>query len=345
MATRGYIGSYTKKEGKGIYRFELNEDNGQIDSVETGYEIEASTYLAQTEDFLYAITKEGEQCGVAAFKKDDEGNLTLINKCLESTQGTGCYISVSSNGNYLFEAVYGAGLARIYQLNKETGEVVKLIEELAHDYPTGSHERQEQPHVHFINETPDNNFVVTADLGTDRLVTYEFGDNGFKEHAVSQFKDQDGPRHIAFHKNGEYAYVVHELSNYVSVVRYNEGKFEEIERHLTVPEDFEEDTKLAAVRLSHDQQSLYVSNRGHDSIAVFTITEDGAALNPVEIVKTGGEFPRDFNITESDEYLVCAHQEGNYAVTIFSRDTNTGKLTPKDNQHTAPEGVYVGFLE
>ncbi|MBI5973717.1 6-phosphogluconolactonase [Staphylococcus caledonicus] len=345
MSTRGYIGSYTKKEGKGIYRFELNEDSGQIETVETGYDIQASTYLAQTEDFLYAITKEGDDCGVAAFKKDDEGQLTLINKCLESTQGTGCYISVSRNRKFLFEAVYGAGLARIYQLNKETGEVVKLIEELAHDYTTGSHERQDNAHVHYINETPDGKYVVATDLGTDRVVAYTFGDEGFKEHEITKFKDQDGPRHIAFHRNGKYAYVVHELSNYVSVMQYNDGQFEELERHLTIPEDFEGDTKLAAVRLSHDQQSLYVSNRGHDSIAVFTVAEDGAALNPVEIVKSGGEFPRDFNITESDEYLVCAHQEGDYKVTVFSRDTNSGKLTAKDNKHIAPEGVFVGFLD
>ena len=76
---------HTQKEGKGIYLFELNEDSGQISSVNTGYEIEASTYLAQTDDYLYAITKEGEHCGVAAFKKAS-GSLTLINKCLESVE-------------------------------------------------------------------------------------------------------------------------------------------------------------------------------------------------------------------------------------------------------------------
>ena len=344
MTTKGYIGSYTKKVGKGIYLFELNEDNGHISAVNTGYEIEASTYLAQTDDYLYAITKEGTHCGVAAFKKDHSGALTLINKCLASEAGTGCYISVSTDHNFLFEAVYGAGIARIYQLNKETGEIVKLIQELHHDYPLGSHERQEHSHVHYLNETPDGKYVVATDLGTDRVVTYEYSSEGLKEYKVSQFKDQDGPRHIAFHKNGEYAYIVHELSNYVSVAKYEDGEFKEIERHLTIPEDFNEDTKLAAVRLSHDQQSLYISNRGHDSIAVFTITDDGAGLNPVEIVKSGDQFPRDFNITESDDYLVCAHQEGNYDITVFNRDTHTGKLTPTDNQYNAPEGVHVSFI-
>lgn len=344
MTTKGYVGSYTKKEGKGIYIFELNEDNGEIQSVDTGYDIEASTYLAQTEQFLYAITKENEACGVAAFKKDENGQLTLINKCLASENGTGCYISVSSDHNFLFEAVYTAGIARIYQLNPDTGEVVKLIEELEHSYPTGTHERQDHNHIHFIRETPDHKYVAVTDLGADKIVTYTFGVEGFKEHAVSEFHAEDGPRHIEFHNNGKYAYVVHELSNRVSVVQYHDGKFEEIERHLTIPEDFTEETKLAAVRLSHDEQNLYISNRGHDSIAIFTVVDDGKGINPVEIVKSGGEFPRDFNITESDEYLVCAHQEGNYALTVFRRDTNSGMLIATDNQYTAPEGVFVDFL-
>ena len=137
-----------------------------------------------------------------------------------------------------------ARIARIYQLNKDTGEIIKLIQELNHDYPLGSHERQEHSHVHYINETPDCKYVVATDLGTDRVVTYEFSNEGLKEYKVSKFKDQDGPRHIAFHNNGEYAYIVHELSNYVSVAKYKDGQFEELERHLTVPQDFNDDTKL-----------------------------------------------------------------------------------------------------
>ena len=147
--TIGYIGSYTKKNGKGIYRFELNELEGTIKNVETGYEIEASTYLTRNENFLYATTKEEEDCGIASFKIKNNGELELINKCLVSKNGTGCYIQVSKDGNYLFEAVYGAGIARLYKLNKNTGEIETLIEELEHDYPTGPHERQDDSHVHF----------------------------------------------------------------------------------------------------------------------------------------------------------------------------------------------------
>ncbi|MDW8571525.1 lactonase family protein [Staphylococcus shinii] len=345
MMTIGYIGTYTKKEGKGVYRFRLDEQTGKITEVETGYELEASTYLNQHNSFLYAINREGDNCGIASLKIEEDGKLSLINKCLASTAGTGCYVAVSPDGKYVFETVYGAGLARLYEANPQTGEIVRLIQELAHDFPTGPSERQDHAHIHFMDVTPDKKYVVAMDLGTDKLVTYEFGDEGYSEYAVFDFEPGDGPRHITFHENGKYAYVVHEISNIVSTVKYEDGKFTEIERHLTIPENFEGDTKLAAVRLSKDQKFLYISNRGHDSIAIFKVADEGDMISLVDIVSSGGEFPRDFNITDSDDYLVCAHQEGDYALTVFRRDKVTGELEKVDDKHTAPEGVCVQFLK
>lgn len=344
VMTIGYIGSYTKHNGKGIYRYELDDVQGRIKFLETGYNIEASTYLAQTDDYLYAITKEDAQCGVASFKKEADGSLTYMNQCLPSTEGTGCYISISTSGEYLFEAVYSAGLVRLYKLDTQTGHIINLIDELALHYPLGSHERQEHSHAHFIHETPDQRFVVVTDLGADRIITYEFSDKGFKESAVSQFNDADGPRHIAYHNNGQYAYVVHELSNIISVTTYQNGEFHELERHSTIPEQLQNETKLAAVRLSHDQRFIYVSNRGDDSIAIFKLSDEGAHLELIDIVKSGGVFPRDFNITASDDYIVCAHQEDGGIVTVFERNHDTGKLLLTDSTHVAPEGVCVTFL-
>ncbi|MDK9866440.1 MULTISPECIES: 6-phosphogluconolactonase [Staphylococcus] len=345
MTTTGYIGTYTKKEGKGVYRFELDEQTGSVTEVETGYELEASTYVNQHNSFLYTVTREGDNCGVASLKIEEDGKLSLINKCLASTKGSGCYVDVSPDGKFVFESVYGAGLARLYEANPETGEIIRLIQELEHNYPTGPHERQDQPHVHFISTTPDEKYVVAIDLGTDKIVTYEFNDHGFSEHAVSDFEPGDGPRHITFHENGKFAYVVHELSNVVSTVKYEDGEFTEIQRHSTIPENFEGDTKLAAVRQSHDQKFLYITNRGHDSIAIFKVSDDGSTISFVDIVSSGGEFPRDFNITDSDDFLVCAHQEGDYTLTVFKRDKITGELEKVDHHESAPEGVCVQFLK
>ena len=345
MPYKGFIGSYTKKDGKGIYRFELDRKIGAISQTATGYEIEASTYLARSGTYLYAITKDGDQCGVASFEIDGTGRITPLNTCLASTKGTGCYLEVSPDGQYLFEAVYGAGVARMYRLNKETGEVDALIDEVQHDYPTGPNEdRQDAPHVHMLTVTPDQRYVVAMDLGTDRVVTYTYDEQGLHVHHVTEVEPGDGPRHMVFHENGKYAYLVHELSNQVSVLAYEDGAFKALSRHATIPNDFTGDTKLAAVRLAHNHRHLYVSNRGHDSIAIFDVAYAGDALEPIDIVPSGGEFPRDFNISPDDKYLVCAHQEGKSLITVFERDLKTGQLTLTDAEAKAPEGVCVTFL-
>ena len=118
----------------------------------------------------------------------------------------------------------------------------------------------------------------------------------------------------------------------MSVTEYQDGKFIELERHSTIPRDFDGESKLAAVRLSHDGKHLYISNRGHDSIAMFEVLKDGRSLRSIEIQPSYDAFPRDFNITESDNYLICAHQEGESKVSIFERDNITGKLSLKDKK-------------
>ncbi|THE22532.1 beta-propeller fold lactonase family protein, partial [Ligilactobacillus animalis] len=143
--------------------------------------------------------KEGEQCGVASLKINENGKLSLLNKCLYSTAGTGCYVSLSDDKQYLFEAVYGAGIIRIYELDTYTGEIVRLIQELAHHFQTGSHDRQDRPHAHYISQTPDGKYVAVTDLGAGRIVTYTFDENGFEFYSQSQFKESDGTRHIEFH--------------------------------------------------------------------------------------------------------------------------------------------------
>ncbi|UXR81938.1 beta-propeller fold lactonase family protein [Staphylococcus sp. IVB6214] len=346
MTTKGYIGSYTKKEGKGIYHFELDEQTGKIKTVETAYELNASTYLSQFKDTLIAFTKDDERAGVVTFNIKDDNALEETARSLESLKGSACYVSASPEGEFIFEAVYGDGIARIYEFDAEKQQVGKLIEEVYHDYTPGPNvARQEASHVHYIEVTPEQKYVVAVDLGADLLVTYHYGHQGLNVAHRTELQPGDGPRHIAYHKTGRYAYVVNELSNTVVVMDYEDGRFTERERHLTIPEDFLHPTKLAAVHLSHDQQYLYISNRGHDSIAIFKVLDDGARLELVDIVLSGDEFSRDFNITPSDDYLVVAHEQGDSKVVVFKRDKATGRLTLTDDSQQAAEGVCVKFLE
>jgi len=340
--TVGYIGSYTKKDGKGIYRFELNEEAKKLETIETGYEVQASTYVVQHGDFLYGIKKENDKAGVAAYRIDAEGKLEFINDCLESAE-SGCHIWVSDDGKFLFEAVYGAGQARLYSLKPETGEVLQLIDTVVQQGEGPNEDRQDKAHTHYIQQTPDLKYAVAVDLGADEVITFKFSDNGLDRVGELKLPAGVGPRHLTFHNNGQYAYVFTELSNDVFVLKYNDGDFEILEQHHAVPDDFTDNTQGAAIRLSHDNKFVYASNRGHQSIAVFKVEGDGSRLSLVEMTDCGGDWPRDFNITRSDRFLVCAHEvSGN--VSLFERDRETGQLTLLENDKQAAEGVCVQFL-
>lgn len=344
MTVKGYIGSYTKKEGAGLYYFELDESKSCISKIDTAYELNASTYFDIYEDTLVAVTKNDQYSGVASFKIKKDGQLEKTGECLESLKGSGCYVSISPDGQFVFEAVYGDGIARIYEFDAESQKVVRLIEEVYHEYPKGPNvSRQDQSHVHYLEVTPEQKYVVAVDLGADLLVTYHYGQKGLEVAHRTTMQPGDGPRHIAYHKTGKYAYIVNELSNTVVVMAYDDGQFKEIERHLTIPEAYLQPTKLAAVRISEDQRYVYISNRGHDSIAIFKILEEGARLELVDIVSTGGVFPRDFNISPSGQHLVVAHQEDDSRVVVFERDMENGTLIKRDDNAFAAEGVSVKF--
>ncbi|PNZ40776.1 lactonase family protein [Mammaliicoccus vitulinus] len=344
MKTKGYIGTYTKKDGKGIYRFDVDENDQTIEKVEVGYEVEASTYVTNHNQFLYAIKKDGDDCGVASFLINEDGSLTFINDCLASQEGTGCHISVSKDGQFLFEAVYGAGLVRLYKLDHENGGISGLIDVYRAEGHGPNEARQESSHVHFVQQTPDLDFLATVDLGADAVRTFKFSDEGLELVETLETQAGSGPRHLAFHPNGDYAYLVNELSNTIQVLSYKNGKFAEISPTLmTIHEDFDLNSQVGAVRLSHDGQFIYVSNRGHNSIAVYKILGDGALIETVEIITSGGTWPRDFNITPSDSFLVVAH-EHSYNLVLFSRNKETGKLTEIENEQKAAEGVCVQFI-
>lgn len=339
---KGFIGSYTKQDGKGIYSFTLDTEAKTIKTVETGYEVQASTYIMQHGDKLYGIKKADNKAGIQSYQIKEDGSLEVINENLSSADSA-CHIWITKDRKYLLEAVYGPGLIRMYKLNPETGEVLDLIDTVQQEGSGPNTERQDHAHTHYIQETPDRKYAVVVDLGTDEVITFTFGEEGFKREHTLDVEPGMGPRHLVFNENGNYAYLFTELSNEVVVLKYEDGQFEMLEKLPTVPSDFTENTQGAAIRLSHDGKFLYASNRGHQSIAVFKVLGEGDKIELVEIVGTGGDWPRDFNIDPSDAFLVCAH-EVDGVLTLFERDKETGRLTMLENDKRAPEGVCVQFL-
>lgn len=344
----GYVGTYTKGESKGIYTFTFDQKTPKISEVKAVANVENPTYLTVTKEnqFLYAVAKQGEMGGVAGYSINHEtGELEELN--IQVTEGANpCHVSVNSKNSYLITGNYHKGTLDAYKINKENGTLNPAFSTIKHEGSGLNKERQEKPHIHYTGFSPDEKYIVVIDLGTDNLITYEITDDTLKEVNRLAVKPGSGPRHLAFHPNGKYAYMMTELSSEVIVLEYNsdDGSFNELQYISTIPGDFSENNQGSAIHVSSDGRFVYAGNRGHNSIAVFSINEDSGNLTFIEYVPTEGDWPRDFVLDPTEKFLIASNQNtGN--LVLFSRDVSTGKLNLLQSNITVPDPVCVKFLK
>ncbi|MCI2253652.1 lactonase family protein [Domibacillus sp. PGB-M46] len=342
----GFVGTYTKQDGKGIHTFELDTEKAELLHAAVAAEVNNSTYItiSENEQFLYAVEKGGKGGGLAAFSIQN-GKLHKLNDVLDS-EGVPCHVSLNKNGTRAFTAQYHTGTAEMYSINAETGELIDLLDVATHEGTGPNPDRQEKAHTHFFGMTKDERFVVAVDLGTDEIITYEVAGEDLLKKAVFKTEPGAGPRHIVFHPTECVAYVMTELSNEVLVLELNEqdGTFKQLYAHKTIPADFTANSQGSAIRISSDGRFVYAGNRGHNSIAVFETIENGRRLQLVEIVSTKGDWPRDFDLDPTEMFLIVAHEK-THNVVLFKREAKTGRLTPAQSEVTVPEGVCVTFLK
>lgn len=342
----GYIGTYTKAESEGIYTFTLDTREGKITDVSLAAKIDNPTYLAisKNKKHLYSVIKEDRQGGIAAFQVDNEtGKLHLINSHV-SEGAPPCHLTVDSNTSYVYSANYHKGTVELNGLNLETGAVLPPSSVIEHT-GRGPDERQEKPHTHFAGLTPDEKFVVAVDLGIDKTITYEWINKVLVEKSSLSVKPGSGPRHITFHPNGKYAYVMTEFSSEVLVLKYDSetGSFEQLQAISTIPESFTENNQGSAIHISTNGRFIYAGNRGHDSIATFQVNEDSGILHFVSHTSTEGNWPRDFVLDPTEQFIVATNQESNN-LTLFARNEASGELTLLQKGIAVPEPVCVKFL-
>ncbi|WP_410471035.1 lactonase family protein, partial [Enterococcus faecium] len=253
-----------------------------------------------------------------------------------------CYVAVDEARQLLYGANYHKGEVNVYHILGD-GEL-KAADSIFHQEATGPHKNQDHAHVHYTDLTPDQRLVV-CDLGTDRVYTYDVSENG-KLNLVTTFTAEPGtgPRHLVFHPNGQFAYLFGELDSTVRVLSYNKetGAFEELQKISTLPEEFDGENGGAAIRISNDGKFLYASNRGHNSIAVFAVFEDGSHIQNKQIISTEGDFPRDFALDPSNNFVVCANQNTDN-LTLYRRHPETGLLELLKKDVYVPECVCVYF--
>lgn len=341
---RGYIGTYTKGESEGIYSFVLDTEAGRISDVKTAAKLDNPTYLTISQDnqFLYSVAKEGESGGVAAYRLDSSsGSLEKINSQVSSGSPP-CHVSVDSSVRNVFSANYHKGTVESY-LTNDDGSLNPAVSVMEHS-GSGPDSRQEKPHTHYAGLTPDEKYLAAVDLGTDQVITYEVNEGILKENSTLTVKPGSGPRHLVFHPNGKYAYVMTEFSSEVLLLQYHDGgSFVQKQAISTLPVSFKENNQGSAIHISSDGRFVYAGNRGHDSIAVFSVNQDNGELAFVEHTSTEGNWPRDFVLDPTEKFVIGSNQNSSNIV-LFSRDENTGKLTLLQSDVKVPDPVCVKFL-
>ena len=340
-----YVGTYTNAKSKGIYLLSFDTATGELAMKGLAAETKNPSFLAMHPDgkHVYAVneTATGE---LSSFRIDPgSGKLTFINE-KPSGGGAPCHLVIDRTGRNLLVANYSGGNLSVTRIDADgsLGEQTALIQ---HTGSSINEARQKEPHAHSINLDAANRFAVAADLGTDQLQVYRFDPKAgsLVKHSATNLKPGSGPRHFAFHPRGKHAYAINELFSTVSVLEYEPeaGKLREVQTITSLPRDFRGKSFTAEVRVSADGRFAYGSNRGHDSVAVFRVNDDGR-LTMLQVEKIGGKAPRNFTLDPTGRYLLAAGQ-GSDVINVFEIDNATGRLNRTLHSLEVPTPVCLRF--
>jgi 6-phosphogluconolactonase len=351
-----YVGTYTESNRpEGIYLVRFDRRSGQlrqVGSVDAGAN---PSFLAIHPNgrVLYAVNElekyKGKSTGaVGAFAiARDTGALTRLNE-QPSEGGAPCYVSVDRTAHVVLVANYVGGSIAVLPI-QTNGALAPAAQVIQHTGKGPNAERQDAPHAHSILPDPSNRFALGADLGVDRVFLYRIDLNGKSLRHVdggdAVMHPGAGPRHIAFHPTLPLVFIANELDSTVATLRFDaeRGALSPLDTHSTVPVGWTGTNYPADIHVTASGRTLYVSNRGHNSIAVFSVAESTGALALEQVVSTEGDWPRNFSLDPTGRWLLVANQRSN-SVVVFRRDPKSGRLTPTHQRITIPSPVCLRFL-
>jgi len=346
-----YIGTYTDKSSRGIYGFRFDPLTGEHTAPRLIAEMVSPSYLTMnnSRSILYAVSEptDGSKGAIAAFTVNPQnGELEKINQVMAPGKGL-CHVLLDKKERYLFTACYPDATVQVYKLNGD-GSIGDMTCIKQHFGQGVNPVRQRQAHAHATCMTPDQRYLCVCDLGIDQLVVYDFDpENGNlkrNESMTLSLPPGCGPRHVVFHPNGKYAYVIAELSSQVIVLSYDENRGFKIVQVIDALEDKRVSSIAAAIRIDKNGKHLYSSNRGEDSISHFKIDLQTGKLTHIGNTPTYGKTPRDFIIDESGRYLICANQDSDNVV-IYDINLEDGKLLMKKEIKAISQPVCVVNIE
>lgn len=340
-----YLGTYTGPKSQGVYRGTLDSETGKLGPLEIVAEAKNPSFVALSPSgkTLYACV-EAEGGAVGAWSIGADGKLAPLGT--KPSQGKGaCHVWVDATGKNVLTANYGSGSVAAFPVNPD-GSLRDASATHQHEGSGPNEGRQKGPHAHSIYTDASNKFVYSCDLGTDDVFIYRFdaekGTLTLNDPKSGRVPAGSGPRHFAFHPKGGFAYANNEMALTVTAFKHDAatGGLTEIQTISTMPEGAERKGVSTAEIFTHPNGKwLYVSNRGHNTIAVFAIGADGK-LTPVEHVQVPA-VPRGFALSPDGEWLISGGQDSNQ-IAVFKVDPATGKL--KANGQTAEVGSPVCVL-
>jgi 6-phosphogluconolactonase len=356
-----YVGTYTLKMGhvsgkaEGIYVYRMNPRTGtlKLSNQMTGVVNPSYLTIHPNHHFLYAVNELDHFAGqpgggVSAFRIDaHSGALSLLNQ-QPTFGGAPCHLVVDKTGKFLMVANYLGGNVAVYPL-QDDGEIGMVCDLVQHPTDASDPQHKKVPHAHSVNLDPAHKYTLVADLGLDKVFIYRlYASNGklFPHDVPSvSLKPGAGPRHLDFHPNGRYVYVINELNSTLTAFTYDSklGTLSEIHTLSTLPEGFKGRSACADIHVHPSGKYVYGSNRGHNSIVAYAIDPASGALTCIGHEPTQGDIPRNFAIDPSGSFLLAANQDSDTIVT-FHIDPSTGKLESTGQTAMVPSPVCIKFL-
>ncbi|TYA70003.1 lactonase family protein [Seonamhaeicola marinus] len=314
-----YIGTFTNEDSKGIYHTTFNTETGQLGTIELAIAIDDPSFLAYSPNRkqLYSAHKNGF---ISSYNVEENGQLSLLTRVKSEGKGA-CHIAVNETGDKAISSNYGGGTSALLPIAND-GSLLQASQV----FNKNSENKKSRAHSAFFYKDE----LYVAYLGKNAVSQYKLAPNSdtyeLSSKAIVDVSGNPGPRHFTFTKDGNYVYIINELGCSISAGKRTSNGFDLIETVSTLPKDFKDKNSCADIHLSEDEQFLYGSNRGENTIAVFKRNAKTGSIKRIQNMSVHGDWPRNFTLDPSGNFLLVANQKSNN-ISVFKVNTSTGKLS------------------
>ena len=341
-----YVGTYTHGNSKGIQVYDVDVEKGTLrERSEVQVSNASHTAISKNGKFLYSIEDEG----VAVFRRDENGDLTRINRV--SIDGMrGCFLATDVDGKYLYVAGYHDGKVTVVHTRRD-GSLGRIMDGVYHKGLGSVAERNFRPHVNCVRPTPDNKYLCAVDNGIDQVKLYRINKRQHKLELVDILRcpRESGPRIIRFSADGRFAYILFELSNEIKVYSYDGSghtpEFELLQSISTLTKEKDEDAfhnAASGLALAPDGRHLFCTTAGENTVSMYEIDTETGLLDKKFTLPISGDYPKDLVIFPDNKHIAVANHASN-TVTTFTVDYDKNIIVMNDKPHRieTPNSIHI----